>query len=109
MARITVRCKLQLANFITFRTALVVYWLNIVLSGAALFASWSYARRAGLLTSDTTKDISDAMIRRIVIAQSLYAVGALLCIFNTYLSIGAIVLVQVVYVVAPRFASLNKL
>lgn len=98
-----------LAHFITFRTALVIYWLNIVLSGAALWFSWRYALRAGLVTAETTKDVSAAMFRRIVIAQSLYALGALLSIFSTYLSIGAIVLVQVVYVIAPRIAGLNKL
>jgi len=98
-----------LAHFITFRTALVIYWLNIVLSGAALFVSWRYATRAGLVTAETTKDVSDAMLRRIAIAQSLYALGALLCIFSTYASIGAIVLVQVVYVIGPRLARLDKL
>jgi hypothetical protein len=40
---------------------------------------------------------------RIVVAQSLYAAGAALCVFNTYYSIAAIVLVQVNYAIAPRF------
>jgi hypothetical protein len=42
-------------------------------------------------------------VRRIVIAQSLYACGAALCFLNTYYSIGAIVLVQVNYAIAPQF------
>jgi hypothetical protein len=37
-----------------------------------------------------------------MIAQSLYAFGALLCIFNTYWSIGFIVLVQLNYAIAPK-------
>jgi hypothetical protein len=44
-----------------------------------------------------------AIRRRIVVAQSLYAFGALLCIFSTYWSIGVIVLVQLNYAFAPRF------
>src|ERR1700746_1798839 len=31
-----------LAEFIHYRTALLVYWFNILLLGAALFWSWSY-------------------------------------------------------------------
>jgi hypothetical protein len=41
--------------------------------------------------------------RRIVVAQSLYALGAALCVINTYYSIAAIVLVQINYAIAPRF------
>jgi hypothetical protein len=44
-----------------------------------------------------------AICRRIVIAQLLYAFGALLSIFNTYWSIGFIVLVQLHYAIAPRY------
>jgi len=44
-----------------------------------------------------------AIERRIVTAQTLYACGALLCIVSTYLSIAFIVLVQLYYVIAPRW------
>ena len=98
-----------LAHDMEYRTALVLYWLNIVLSGTALYASWRYALKARLVGPQTTKQVSDAMLRRIVIAQSLYAVGALLSIVSTYAAIGAIVLVQIVYVLAPRFAGLRDL
>lgn len=98
-----------LAHYMTFRSALLLYWLNIVLSGTALVASWTYATRAGLVNAETSKDVSDAMLRRIIIAQSLYAIGALLCVVNTYASVAAIVLVQVIYVLAPRFAGLRDL
>jgi hypothetical protein len=40
---------------------------------------------------------------RILVAQSLYAVGAMLCVFNNYWSIAFIVLVQLNYAIAPRF------
>jgi len=98
-----------LAAFITFRLAIVVYWLNIVLLGVMLFVSWRYARHAQLLKEDVTKEIFAANQRRIVIAQSLYAFGALLCIINTYVSIGFIVLVQLNYAIAPRFGRLDRL
>jgi uncharacterized membrane protein len=38
-----------MAEFITLRTALVLYWLNIVARGARLWVSWRYAVRAGLV------------------------------------------------------------
>jgi uncharacterized membrane protein len=92
-----------LAEFIHYRIALLVYWFNIVLLGAALYWSWSYATRARLLADDVAAEIHSAVVRRIVIAQSLYAAGAALCFLNTYYSIAAIVLVQVNYAIAPRF------
>jgi uncharacterized membrane protein len=98
-----------LAAFITFRIALVVYWLNIVLLGIMLFTSWRYAQHAQLMNDEVTAEIYSANERRIVIAQSLYAFGALLCIINTYISLGFIVLVQLNYVIAPRFWLLDRL
>jgi hypothetical protein len=52
---------------------------------------------------DVPAEIHPAVVRRIVIAQSLYAAGAALCFLNTYYSIAAIVLVQVNNAIAPRF------
>jgi uncharacterized membrane protein len=92
-----------LAEYIHYRTALLVYWLNIVLLGLTLFWSWHYATRAHLIIEDASEDIQPAVIRRIVIAQSLYAAGAALCFLKTYYSIAAIVLVQINYAIAPRF------
>ncbi len=43
-----------------------------------------------------------AICRRMIIAQSLYALGALLSVVHTYVSIAWIVLVQLYYVIAPR-------
>jgi uncharacterized membrane protein len=92
-----------LAEYIHFRVALLVYWFNILLLGLTLYWSWSYATRAHLLADDVATEIHSAVVRRIVIAQSLYAAGAALCVLNTYYSIAAIVLVQVNYAIAPRF------
>jgi uncharacterized membrane protein len=98
-----------LAAFISFRLALVVYWLNIVLLGAMLFISWRYAQHAQLMKDEVTAEICSANERRIVIAQSLYAFGALLCVISTYASIAFIVLVQLNYAIAPRFGRLERL
>ena len=92
-----------LAEFIHYRVALLAYWFNIFLLGTALYWSWSYATRAQLVTEAAPPDIHRAVVRRIVIAQCLYAAGAALCFINTYWSIAAIVLVQVNYAIAPRF------
>jgi len=91
-----------LAEFITFRTALLIYWLNILALGATLYWSWTHATHAGLIKDDTPDEVRASICRRILIAQSLYAAGAALCVINTWVSIGAIVLVQLNYAVAPR-------
>jgi len=58
------------------------------------------------LTSHITTQVSGAIKRRILFAQSMYALGALLCIFSTYLSIAFIVLMQLHYAIVPRFRGL---
>jgi len=95
-----------LAEFITFRTALVVYWFNILLLGSLLYACWRRATCALLVVPELKPDEIAAISRRIVIAQALYALGAVLCLINTYVSIGFIVLVQLNYAVAPRWRTL---
>jgi uncharacterized membrane protein len=90
-----------LTGFISFPTALLAYWLNILLLGVLLYACWGRATRAKLVKEDLPIAIQAAICRRIIIAQSLYAVGALLCLFGTYWSIGFIVLVQLNYAIAP--------
>jgi uncharacterized membrane protein len=92
-----------LAEFIHYRTALLVYWFNILLLGTILYWSWHYATRAKLLAEDIPGEIHPAVKSRILIAQSLYAGGAALCFINTYWSITAFVLIQLNYAIAPRF------
>ncbi|MGD0620799.1 MAG: hypothetical protein ABSB67_24500 [Bryobacteraceae bacterium] len=45
---------------------------------------------------------------RILVAQALYAVGAAMCLVNTYVSIGFIVFVQLNFAIAPRIFRLNR-
>ena len=91
-----------LASFITYRAALGIYWLNILAPGAMLYWSWAHATHLNLVKPDTPDEVRGSICRRIVIAQSLYAAGALLCFISTWVSIAAIVLVQLNYAIAPR-------
>ncbi len=91
-----------LAEFITYRLALVIYWFNIFVPGAMLYWSWKFATRHGLIKDDTPPEVRAGICKRVVIAQSLYAAGAALCVINTWVSITAIVLVQLNYAIAPR-------
>ena len=91
-----------LAEFITYRSALLIYWLNILVPGVMLYWSWKYASHAGLIKPDTPEEVRASICKRVVIAQSLYAAGAALCIINTWVSIVAILVVQLNYALAPR-------
>ncbi len=92
-----------LAQFLTYRVALLVYWANILLLGMILLLSWNCAIRSGLVKPDIPDQVSSAILRRILVAQGLYAFGAALCVFNTYMSLGFIVLIQLNYAFAPRW------
>ncbi len=93
-----------LAEFMTFRSALLLYWLNIFLPGVMLFWSWSYVLHHNLVKDDTPAEVSHAICRRVVIAQSLYAFGALLCLVSTYLSVAILGMIQLNYAIAPRIS-----
>jgi uncharacterized membrane protein len=97
-----------LAEFMTFRVALLVYWLNILALGAILYGTWRYARRAKLIKGDVTDEITCAIERRILVSQSCYAAGAALCVISPYVSIAVIVLFQLNYALAPRIRFLYQ-
>jgi uncharacterized membrane protein len=98
-----------MAAFTGYRTALALYWLNILALGVLLFLSWAYLERAQLLKPNLPEGVAAAVCRRIVYAQVLYAVGAALCAFSTLLSLGVIVLLQLNYAIAPRLGPLARL
>jgi uncharacterized membrane protein len=97
-----------LAEHIEYRTALLVYWFNILLLGVTLYLTWRCALGLGLVKQDIPPAVLVAIQRRIVIAQSLYAAGAALCFINPYWSIAAIVLVQLNYAIAPRLRGMKQ-
>jgi uncharacterized membrane protein len=91
-----------LAEIAVYRTALLLYWANIALLGGTLYFSWVCATDGRLVRNDVSPEILAVIYRRIIIGQSLYAFGALLCAFNTYWSFAFIVLVHLYYAIAPR-------
>ena len=61
------------------------------------------AKRSRLMRAHIPAQDVTAIERRIIIAQSLYALAAALCVINTYWSIVFIFLVQLNYALAPHF------
>jgi uncharacterized membrane protein len=98
-----------LGDFLTYRAAFLIYWLNIVLLGACLYATWSYAEWAELIREEAHGDVSSAVKRRIIVAQSLYAIGALAGLVNVTLGIMLILLIQFNYAIGPRLPILSRL
>jgi uncharacterized membrane protein len=91
-----------LATFIHYRSALVIYCLNILAMGALLYVSWKYVTRHEMIREDTPAEIRAAICRRVTIAQTLYAFGAALCVFGTLWSVAFIFALQLNYALAPR-------
>jgi uncharacterized membrane protein len=98
-----------LAEYFNYEAAFLVYWLNILFCGIGLLACVIYGPRAGLMKDDAPPHFTRAFVRRIVVAQSLYAVGALLSLFSIPFGIGFIVLAQLNFAIAPRLPVLWKL
>jgi TMEM175 potassium channel family protein len=98
-----------LSEHLELRLALLVYWANIAVLGGILFVAWAYARRAGLLKDEAGPSVDRAIRRRILLAQALYAFGALLCVVSTAWSIAWIVLVQLNFATGPRLPGMRHL
>ena len=98
-----------LAEFFTFRTAFTVYWANIAIAGASLYITWSYARSAKLIKPDIPASVLDAILGRIVNAQGLYALSALIGWFSVTAGVALMIAVQINYAVAPRLPLLSRL
>jgi uncharacterized membrane protein len=94
-----------LAHYAGFRLGVGVYWLNILLLGAGLEWAARYGRKA-LLPGDAAQARSRLATfrRRILLAQALYAVAALICLASTVASVIALALVQLYFIVSPRLA-----
>ncbi len=97
-----------LAEYMTVRLALLVYWLNLLVLGLLLLACLRYADRAGLLRPDREPGFTESLRRRILVAQALYLVGVVLALWNTYAGIGLIVLLQLNSAVAPRIRPFDR-
>ena len=111
---------LLFVTFVPFSTALlaayyqswmavVEYWFNIFLLGAFNTLAVEYAARSELVPAAGRAIVLPAIRRRAVIAQGLYASATALSIFDTRISIAAIVLIQLNYALAPRILFLHRL
>lgn len=89
-----------LGNYTTFKFPIFVYWFNIFMLGFMLYINWSYARKHHLVDEETKEIVDKPLRKRIIIAQTFYFIGALLCFISPYLSIGFIILVQSNYAFA---------
>jgi uncharacterized membrane protein len=98
-----------LSEHIHFKLSIGIYWLNIFLLGVVIYIQWVYAYNHDFLSiSDGDKENINKVVRkRIIIAQSMYAVGALLSFISIYLSIVTIILIQLNYALAI-FSPRNK-
>jgi uncharacterized membrane protein len=94
-----------LAGFFDYRLAFLVYYANILLAGASLYVAWRYAERAGLTNENPPGPEAEAIRRRIVRAQALYAIAALAGLLSVPLAVGLIILIQLNYAVAPRWTN----
>jgi hypothetical protein len=61
--------------------------------------NWTLQPDSSVITAySITDEIRKAMMRRGMVAQSLYAIGALLCLVDTYLSITVLIIIQLYFV-----------
>ena len=88
-----------LSEHFSYRFPIALYWLNIFLLGLIVYIQWIYAWKHGYVEKDIPEmvAVNKALRKRIIIAQMLYGLGALLCFISTYLSIFLIILVQLNY------------
>jgi len=92
-----------LAHYVHLRLAVGVYWLNILLLGAGLEAAGRYGRTT-LVPGDDQQDRARLATfrRRILLAQTLYALAALICLISTVASVIALALIQLYFIVSPH-------
>lgn len=86
-----------MAEFLPRAPGVLLYWANIFVLGATLFASWRYARAAGLVEDANPAGLDRAIEGRILIAQLLYAAGACLAFVSGWAAVAAIFAVQLNY------------
>lgn len=98
-----------LSEYITFKFAIWVYWLNIVLLGVMLAINWHYAHKHNFIILEEKEllTVGKAIKKRIVEAQSLYTFGALLSFINPYISIAVLVIIQLNYGIMPWLSFLR--
>jgi uncharacterized membrane protein len=99
-----------LAHYVHLRLAVGVYWLNILLLGAGLEWAARYGRQAFVPGDDRqARSRLTTFRRRILLAQSLYALAALLCLVSTTASVTALAIVQLYFIVSPSLSRIKSM
>ncbi|MCP1385321.1 TMEM175 family protein [Runella salmonicolor] len=100
-----------LSNHITNRLSIGIYWLNILALGTLLYSHWHYAYKHHCVNFPENNGpvVNSALQNRVLTAQSLYTIAAALCFINTYVSIIAIILIQLNYALGLFNPKLSKL
>jgi len=91
-----------LSQYITFRFAILVYWLNIIMLGLILALHWNYANKNNFISLSENENVpvTKAIKRRVVESSLLYTLGALLSFINPYLSLLVLISIQLNYALA---------
>lgn len=89
-----------LGDYIEFKFPIGIYWFNIFAMGLLLYFNWHYACKRGFVSEEMISKMDYGIKRRIIVAQSLYLFGALLCFINPIVSISFIIVVQLNYAFA---------
>ena len=102
-----------LSEYITYKFAIFLYWLNIIMLGLILILHWSYANKNNFISLNENENliVTKAIKRRVVESSLLYSLGALLSFINPYLSILVLIFIQLNYALAllPIFGKRKKI
>lgn len=80
--------------------AVVLYWLNLAALGAGL--AWMLFHAGAGLVEPQDQPAIGLVRRRLVLAQTLYAVAALVTLVSPVAAIVALAVVQLFFIVSPR-------
>lgn len=101
-----------LSQYITFRFAIFLYWLNIISLGLVLALHWYYANKNHFISLSKTENIrvTKAIKKRVIESSVLYTLGAIFSFINPYLSILVLISIQLNYALAllPLFGKSKK-
>jgi uncharacterized membrane protein len=89
-----------LADHVDVPLAVVLYWLNLAALGATL--AWLLSHARSRLVAPQDAPAMGLVRRRLVLAQSLYAVAALVTFLSPEAAIAALAAVQLFFIVSPR-------
>jgi uncharacterized membrane protein len=89
-----------LAGHVHLRLAVLVYWANLAALGATL--AWVVTHVGRRLAGPDREFALTLIRRRLILAQSLYALAALGMLIDPVASIVALAVVQLFFVVSPR-------